>query len=393
MFAYYFNYSHELALADKGINYVAPSIVRTMERDLMSLAAFFAVEGDVVVVSEGMVERCSAFYAGLCPGVRFVTLSSVPAESVFRPWGLNADLCRKLRKTDTFPVPTDVEVNDLRLLASRRTAVDILERLRKELSYLPLCGESRYCIDMDDAAEAVAAFPRTVLKAPWSSSGRGLRFADGSLQPPLSGWCRRIITKQGGIVVEPYYEKVYDFAAEMSVSPAGEVHYTGLSHFLTSDKHTYLGNTVTSQENMRHALFHNFDERVFTLAVSHLERVLAQKIAGRYTGPLGVDMMLCRQNEELFLHPCVEINMRNTMGWLALLLERLIAPGTQAVFKIRYDTDTEALRLFLKQIAAPIFDSKGRLLSGHRLLTPLLADTHYVAWIEISPAGVKEEQS
>jgi len=43
---------------------------------------------------------------------------------------------------------------------------------------------------------------------------------------------------------------------------------------------------------------------------------------GQYVGPLGVDMMIVAQenHDGFFLHPCVEINLRRTMGHVALSL-------------------------------------------------------------------------
>ena len=39
-------------------------------------------------------------------------------------------------------------------------------------------------------------------------------------------------------------------------------------------------------------------------------------IDGKYVGPFGVDMMIAEEQ----LHPCVEINLRRTMGHVALAL-------------------------------------------------------------------------
>ena len=53
-----------------------------------------------------------------------------------------------------------------------------------------------------------------------------------------------------------------------------------------------------------------------------------------YTGCIGVDMLLYRQPDSLSwnIHPCVEINMRQTMGMVAVqivgtVFRKLIIPG------------------------------------------------------------------
>ena len=60
-----------------------------------------------------------------------------------------------------------------------------------------------------------------------------------------------------------------------------------------------------------------------------LEAGLAETFAG-YQGPLGVDMMVVEENGCRKAHPCVEVNVRRTMGWVALA----IAQRTRG----RYDT-------------------------------------------------------
>jgi len=39
-----------------------------------------------------------------------------------------------------------------------------------------------------------------------------------------------------------------------------------------------------------------------------------------YRGPFGLDMMVVKGDGGFLLHPCVEINLRRTMGHVALLL-------------------------------------------------------------------------
>jgi hypothetical protein len=39
-----------------------------------------------------------------------------------------------------------------------------------------------------------------------------------------------------------------------------------------------------------------------------------------YEGPFGIDMMIVASNDGCLLHPCIEINLRRTMGHVALSL-------------------------------------------------------------------------
>ena len=379
----FFNFSHDLALANGQGNYVSPLLVRTMEADLMPLAAFCASAGDAVVVADGCVERCKAFYASLCRGVNFVSPTALPADFHLQAWGLDAHLFWSLSRCGAMVGDKTAVVDEVRRLSSRRVAVEVLGSLRRELCDEPLCGESVWCADMASVTAAVGANPHSVLKAPWSGSGRGLRFADGDIVPPVSGWCNHILASQGGLVVEPLYQKEIDLAAEFMADTSGRVRFVGLSSFLTSDRSTYLGNLVASQDLLRKLVFGTFSEEVFNRVVACLERLLSEKINGRYVGPIGVDMMICREGNSLLLHPCVEMNVRTTMGLLAMKLVPLLGPGVSAVFHIRYDEKNEQLCRFMDRFQKPCLNADGGLVSGHLLLTPFHEDAHYISWLEV----------
>ena len=53
-----------------------------------------------------------------------------------------------------------------------------------------------------------------MLKAPLSGSGKGLNWCKGIFTTFISGWCARVAASQGGVVGEPIYNKVEDFAME-----------------------------------------------------------------------------------------------------------------------------------------------------------------------------------
>ena len=52
--------------------------------------------------------------------------------------------------------------------------------------------------------------------------------------------------------------------------------------------------------------------------IDRLCALLGQVLCGVYAGPLGIDMMVVRHEGSLLVHPCVEMNLRATMGHVAL---------------------------------------------------------------------------
>lgn len=52
-----------------------------------------------------------------------------------------------------------------------------------------------------------------------------------------------------------------------------------------------------------------------------MEKELSSELAGKYTGPLGVDMLITDNHA---VHPMVEINLRRTMGHVAIDMYKLM---------------------------------------------------------------------
>ena len=98
--------------------------------------------------------------------------------------------------------------------------------------------------------------------------------------------------------------------------------------------------------------------------------------------------MMIYQTEEGInkIHPCVEVNMRYTMGLVALRLsEKIVYRGSRGVLKITYYPKSgEALANHLamqKQYPAQFILSK--LYSGYLNLCPIDKDTSYCATLLI----------
>ena len=66
----------------------------------------------------------------------------------------------------------------------------------------------------------------------------------------------------------------------------------------------------------------------------------SQLFGGRYTGPFGVDMMIVTSDrqEGFLLHPCVEINLRRTMGHVALSIPHQ-ATDVKQLMSVVYDVN------------------------------------------------------
>lgn len=298
-------------------------------------------------------------------------------------WGWNRSFVAELKSFGYTNLPTEAQLNEIRQLSSRKTAVEILPQIINSLPSLPLVGQSTFCASEDEFC-TTANRGNCILKELFSGSGRGLRFVSDNISEAQRNWALRCIREQGGIVVEPLYEKNQDFALEFLVTES-EVIYIGLSVFDTDCNNAYSGNYIAPQENLWKYLYNIFDKSVYKKVIACLTTHLFRRFVGHYLGPLGVDMMITKDNNSYRIHPCVEINVRRTMGELSLHLFPLLSFGKSGFFSLLFAKDSKSLHTIVSQLPKPCYSSDGKLISGTKVLTPLLPDTHYVALLDIRP--------
>lgn len=305
---YIFNPEHDIALAFGGKYFTAPRAGRQLRYDLCYLPVLWAVDGDCVLVDD--VDYACAEAARMrvdLPDVRFVTLSDLPSlcgssDAVqVSPWGWNAALAFQLYRNGLRGelLPSESCLSAIRDVSSRRWAATNLG------------NEGVWCESTDNLRMWMERFGRFVLKAPWSSSGRGVRY-----KADLS-WAGKVIEQQGGIMIEPFYEKVLDFGMEFHATADGVVVYDGLSLFETSNG-AYVGNVLACEEEKERMLCRYVPIETLREVRQNIISKMTDAIRNIYVGPFGVDMMVCQGEGGGRLVPCVELNLRRTMGHVAL---------------------------------------------------------------------------
>lgn len=341
----------------------------------------------------------------LAPLVQLLPPSPLSYDAKAPVWGWNRSLVHALSREGLGGLPTDEQIDAIRALSSRRTAVEMLPALRSRLGQEFTVGESRMLMSEAALAEATDTIlsawraehsSALILKAPYSGSGRGLRLVNGSLTEQQERWAQRCIREQGGVVAEPYYDKVIDFALEFLVGSAA-VDYLGLSVFTTNGNNVYAGNIIAPQQILQKKVSQYLPSIDFQQLIDAVKSEIERRFLGHYLGPVGVDMMVVRVTETVMkadikeaqpvykFSPCVEVNVRRTMGELSLHLLPLLADGTEGFFRLLFDKSPAALAGRVAAMPKPVYDSRHRLISGTHLLTPIAPDhatTHYVALLE-----------
>lgn len=333
-----FNPEHDIALAAHLANFTAPHAGRQLRNDLGFLPALWAGEDDAVLVdnvayAEKTFRRLAA-RLGKTP-CRFVDRSQLAQLGIrhVEPWGWDRALCAQLKRygVSTSVLPDEEQLERIRSLSHRRTSARLLPLLQRAGTV----GEAFECDRLEQVAALMEDYGQVVVKAPWSSSGRGVRF-DGN-----TAWIFHVLERQGSVMVEPYYNKVKDFGMEFSSTPEG-IRYEGLSLFKTHNG-AYTGNVLATERAKRQAMSRYVPLELLDAVCCDIVDRLDLK---GYHGPFGIDMMVVAGG---LLHPCVEINLRRTMGHVAIELGKLYNPteddDIRGVMRVMYNENNYKLKI------------------------------------------------
>ena len=311
-----------MALACGKEHITLPHVIQELKTNMGFLPALWADDGDAVMVDDVLFALKALSKSG-CRHADVLFVSPCDAgKLVFtgvEPWGWDKVVRRQLLDAGVVGdvMPDSDSLDTLRRLSDRRQAVGLLAMLRDGIADAT-CGESRCCTDVGEISRLLSADAQIVLKAPWSSSGRGVRYANARHREPLEAWARKVVERQGGVMVEPYYRKVKDFAMEFRADGSGNVEYCGLSVFETNNT-SYVGNVVATEEEKERMVSRYIPMVLLDEVRLRLERCFRQTEYKAYRGMLGVDMMVVSRagSDGFLLHPCVEVNLRRTMGHVA----------------------------------------------------------------------------
>ncbi len=337
-----FNCSNEMALAANVKQYTPPKNIARMEADWSLLPMWWAEEGDAIIVSDDSAspkhsssKLDSAF--GLHENSSFLISNSslflttwsegydalcqrAGHEFVPSPWGWSKAIVEKFRRFGVPErlLPSDQYIADVRAFASREFAVSYITTL---LSAADTAGWGHHLIGREMRFVTDENFSLThlsIVKSPWSSSGRGVFIANPPLSPTDERRCKKFLKEQGGFVLDRFYDKTLDFALEFEVKTDGTVVFLGYSVFEAAVGGRYGGNVVADQRTLRgmiDAALLDTPVGVVDWLIEYHCSSLAASMGGRYVGVVGIDLLVDRLG---LVHPCIEINVRMNMGVVAI---------------------------------------------------------------------------
>lgn len=322
-----FNPEHELALASNRSIYTPPKRVIELRKQLSLLPALYAGNSDFILLPPEVSEveaqnpfllNEEHFKAVEEKNLKLVKDSGLPEimEEIEKvePWGWNKALVHRLTEAGLpqEKLPDDITLYHIRRLSHRTTSIhfkEIVEECLKQKANL----QAREIFSLEELEDFLSFHPLAYLKAPWSSSGRGIVVTDHISAKGLKEWAHGTIKHQGSLIAEPKWERKLDFATEWFIENHNSV-FMGFSVFETSSRGKYHGNISGNQEELFHIISEasNFDMKIVEAQKLAIEKL----ISPWYNGPLGIDMLSDYNGE---INPCVEINLRMTMGHLNLM--------------------------------------------------------------------------
>ena len=336
-----FNASHDEALAAHSPYYYPSTIARTLECRWAALPAVWTSEDDFVLLPKPtkgqppcpdnlpdvLTASLAPTAAGKLPTFIFpseLTPKVWRAVSRIEPWGWDLLVRHKLLKCGAPEAlfPTAEQIDAVRTLSSRATTSRLLPALREDLlaESIGTVGVSRIASSEEEVDRFLEEYPEAMGKSLWSCSGRGVFPLSRPLNASTLGRVRRLLAEQGGVELEPRYEPVLDFALEFFADRAKGVRYEGLSLFSTNSSGGYTQNILEPQSRLAGRLTALWGSpAAFNTLVRVCSEQLALLLGSKYEGYLGIDMMLAKQQGgSAQLHPCIEVNLRRTMGIAAL---------------------------------------------------------------------------
>lgn len=374
-----FNPGHEEALAcPYPQNYTPSKTVRKMMSDLASLMRILAEENDYIYYPnrEGndaeirYAKDDSVIHPEDYPRLPHLELS-LWAWEPHLGWAIVA-WARENRLSLDFPLVGKA----YHTMSHRSSATTLLRSLSEVIPELvprdiiPIwCGIKSDDIHFTTQVIHKQGYNSLMLKRPFTSSGRGVM----ELRLPLSNedltLIEKYIRQHESVSIERKLRKQKDYALLLHIGQ-DRANVVGYSKFVTETSRgvSYAGNILMSEEAIREELVQAIGgTELWQKLEGFLREYLWENLGGAYQGYVGIDMMTYLDKEgKLCLHPCIEINVRCTMGVLASRLQKQLGIE-RGYYRVGY-------------VPKPLEEVEGR-----QFLSPKREHPHFIAYIDECP--------
>jgi len=379
-----FNPEHDSALALESGIYTPKPQIQQFGKDLSTLPLWYSDTEDKVILSEISDKEWMNSVGNIIPNIKY-KIAFLDDYKHFKeakrltPWGIDNTVCRLTNTTHIDGEEVGEIIRRTKIFSSREQTQDALSRLKESGLYSGFVSQKVNSIE--ELRKINNQFGKIVVKAPWSSSGRGVLFID-TLDVKLEKRIEKIIEAQGFVMAESFFEKEIDFAIEFE-NVNDNWQFAGYSIFSTDEHGAYKQNILASDDYLKNEICKYADATLLDSIIDfYCEYFQQRKDELKGNNVIGIDMMAGNGR----IHPCVEINVRHTMGIVARkIYDKYVEPGKTGYYAIiRLNNADELKKWNLEQTRAfPSTISKGRISQGFIPLTPIEEKTVFEAYIVI----------
>jgi hypothetical protein len=385
-----------MAIGNAVFSYMPPKRFRKMEDDLSCIPAFFANENDIVIVSKNVdeiwIEKMKSYGLKL---PLFKKYEDIPLNQIsfLRPWGWSPAshfYFRDLYKhtSEEFKQTCNsIWIDTFRDLYSRKMSRSVLQTVLESntsplfptLEELPII-----CTSIEDVRQCVDSIGRVLLKAPWSSSGRGLYLlSPKEITEVNKQWIYGVLKNQKYVMAEIWKEKVCDFSFQYFISNTGDISFIGVTSFETDSRGNYQGSYIHFDSVLKNnPRLENFLNPVLLDIINNslLDAISKSKISNDYYGYFGVDCMVYEDNYSYKIQPCVEINLRYNMGLLSLKLRDKFHSQARGIVYTEYVSN---IHLFIKEksIDNPVIIRDKLIYKGFIILSSSQEESGFITYV------------
>jgi hypothetical protein len=402
-----FNPTNEMAIANGQVSYMPPAHLQQFESDLASLPWIMGEEHDYILVKNRSGNSLSHLQdLGFKPPTLVQSPEDLPprdeTQLLFAPWGWSPAVYRLFKPFNHLASikwknsPMAAWQKNRQLIMSRETGYHLLRLIRQLKNNNPNDYPHIFLPDMplvikqqEDLHKIIQEHPiPSIIKTPWSASGRGLfRIRNQGDDPAKSRWVHGVLKKQGKIYIEKMLNKVQDVSFQFMIKE-NETEYLGHNFFYTDPSGQFAGCAVGKPEN-HHPLFR--DTTIIKDAILQAKNLIQHaleiiKLNTQYLGPAGVDGIFFEDKKgQLKLQPCLEINLRSNMGLANILLRRKIHQDAKGIWKTGVFKSGEWQQFCQNSTKTnPPFLKNGRISHGFVPMVAPRTEKKFGAWLDLT---------
>jgi len=278
-----------------------------------------------------------------------------------------------------------------KLLFERSSSLNFLSDILNKYPHYKFIKKSLTGVivkSIDEIESLLIVNHNMVLKAPLSSSGRGIQIIRSQiLNQSNKAWISGVLKQQGYLIAECYLDKLADLSFQFRITERKEVEYLGYTFFESNSNGQYKGTWINYDLNelIPESEFDELSDMIRNTAKIIGERLKSTVYTSWHRGFLGVDAMVFRVDGRLTIQPCIEINCRMNMGILTLLLQEHILKDCKGKLEMYYGPAGD-FNIFVKRELErnPPVIQDGKILSGFFSLVEPSIHQKFGAYISVA---------